>query len=331
MSSLSKTQRLIFRGIFPILVLLAAGALWSAEASRAQNAAAAPSVSDQPPTGPAAALRDALAAACAQNQDEFSRYLTARNALAFNKFSAAARMAFLKRFVLLDEPGTPAILPGAAGTATIRCKTPSGAADIHIGAPNEQDNVALIPVEVRESGDTSGADAIRVQMGLVREKREWKLLSLGLVFLDLPALAVEWDKSSADANERAAVESIKAIADAVEAYRQKYLRLPVLLANLASPKKGAPSDEAAGLLDNELVTGARNGYTFRYVISGGSALGAPAKYEISATPVDYPRTGVKSYFRDTGGAIHAADHHGQLGSASDPVVESLTSGADGPS
>lgn len=297
----------------------------------AQSPAPATSSSLQSAASPAAALRGALMAACSQNQDEFARYLTSRNSAAFNKLSAAARAAFLKRFVLLDDPGTPTILPAAAGTVTVRCQTAAGSADIHVGAASQMDNVALIPVEVRESGAVSGADAIRVQMGLVRENREWKLLSLGLVFLDIPALAVEWDKSSAEANERSAVQSIQAISAAVEAYRKKYLRLPTLLADLASPKQGAATGEAAGLLSGDLVAGAHNGYAFRYVISGASALGALAKYEISATPVDYPRTGVNSYFRDTSGAIHAADHRGELGSATDPVLEPFTSEPGGPS
>jgi len=34
----------------------------------------------------------------------------------------------------------------------------------------------------------------------------------------------------------------------------------------------------------------QNGYAIRYVIVGASTLGAPAKYELAATPLQYGRT-----------------------------------------
>ena len=36
---------------------------------------------------------------------------------------------------------------------------------------------------------------------------------------------------------------------------------------------------------------------------------------------DYGRTGKLSFFRDSNGGFHAADHNGAVGSASDPKVE----------
>ena len=79
--------------------------------------------------------------------------------------------------------------------------------------------------------------------------------------------------------------------------------------------------EAAGLLDADLAKGAKNGYTFRYAIVGASTVGAPAKYELSATPIRYGRTGRRSFFRDSNGGLHAADRQGAVGSKSDPRVE----------
>jgi hypothetical protein len=75
------------------------------------------------------------------------------------------------------------------------------------------------------------------------------------------------------------------------------------------------------LLDSDLATGMQNGYAFRYVIVGASTLGAPAKYELAATPLHYGRTGQRSFFRDSNGALHAADRKGAIGSESDPKVE----------
>jgi hypothetical protein len=157
-------------------------------------------------------------------------------------------------------------------------------------------------------------------MGLVKENGEWKILSLGLVLLDLPSLELEWDSAEADKNEQAAIESLKSIAEAVETYRKKYLRLPESLANLGPPLHGAATGESAGLIDSELSTGMKNGYSFRYVIVGASGLGAPAKYELAATPLMYGRTGHRSFFRDENGTLRAADRQGTVGSAADPKL-----------
>jgi hypothetical protein len=158
-------------------------------------------------------------------------------------------------------------------------------------------------------------------MGLVREEGEWKLLSLGVLFLDLPALEAEWDEAEIETTEKNALQAVKDIATATEAYRAKYLRLPESLAKLGQPLHGAPSAEAAGLLDSDLANGMKNGYAFRYVIVGASNLGAPAKYELAATPLRYGRTGRRSFFRDSNGGLHAADRQGGVGSESDPRAE----------
>jgi hypothetical protein len=158
-------------------------------------------------------------------------------------------------------------------------------------------------------------------MGLVREDGDWKLLSLGLLLLDLPALEVEWDSAEIDSTEKNAIEALTKVAGAVEAYRNKYLHLPESLANLGPPLHGAANGESAGLVDSDLANGMKNGYTIRYVILGASTLGAPAKYEVAATPLQYGRTGRRSFFRDSSGGLHAADRRGAVGSETDPKLE----------
>ena len=281
-----------------------------------------PAAPTKAPDAPTAALRDALFAACSQSEQSFSKFLTARNADTFGHLTASARVALMKRFVLLNEPGKPSLLPTGSGRPAIRCETPAGAAELQIGGAEISDNLAFLPVEVREATDTTGASAIRVQMGLVRERNDWKLLSVGLVLLDLPALAFEWDAAEMESTERAAVDGVKKIAEAVESYRRTYSRLPESLAKLGPPPRAsAASPDAAGFLEADLASGMRSGYKFRYVISGGSNLGAPAKYELAATPEAYGRTGRRSFFRDTNGGLHGADRQGAVGSEVDPHIE----------
>lgn len=272
-------------------------------------------------TRPGSALSNALAAACSQNQVEFTRFLTARNKESFLRMTPAARVALMKRFVLLDEPGKATISANPSGRPIVRCETPGGTVEMQVGGADVRDNMAFLPLELRETTDSSGASARQINMGLVREEGDWKLLSLGVLLLDLPALEVEWDESEIEATEKDALESIMTVADAIESYRKRYLRLPESLANLASPARGKPSAESAGLLDAGLAKGTKDGYVFRYVIVGANDVGAPAKYELSATPLRYGRTGRRSFFRDSNGVVHAADRQGAVGSETDPKAE----------
>jgi hypothetical protein len=303
----------------PALLLFAFTAAAQERSSAAASTAAA---SAKAPDAPTAALRDALFAACSQSEQSFSKFLTARNADTFAHLTPSARVALMKRFVLLNETGKPSLLPTGSGRPAIRCETPAGAAELQIGGAEISDNLAFLPVEVREATDTTGASAIRVQMGLVREKNDWKLLSVGLVLLDLPALAFEWDAAEMESTERTAIDGLKKIAEAVESYRHTYSRLPESLAKLGPPPRGsAAGPDGAGLLEADLASGIRGGYKFRYVISGGSNIGAPAKYEVAATPETYGRTGRRSFFRDTNGGLHGADRQGAVGSEVDPHIE----------
>jgi hypothetical protein len=308
--------------------LLAVGSLLITASGFAQDPSSKPnaSVASTPsagemPAGPGGALKDILAAACSQNQTDFTRYLTARNKEAFSRMTPAARVALMKRFVLLNEPGKASATLNASGRLTVRCETPSVTTEMQIGGAEIRDNIAFLPMELRDVADSTGESARQISMGLVREAGEWKLLSLGVLFLDLPALEAEWNEAEIEDTEKETLQSLKDIVTAIESYRKKYFRLPESLANLGQPLRGALNNQAAGLLDSDLVNGVKNGYAFRYVIAGASSLGAPAKYELSATPLRYGQTGRRSFFRDSKGGLHAADHQGAVGNETDPKAE----------
>jgi hypothetical protein len=299
-----------------LALMATAGGISAQESSSPANGGPASST-----VGPGTALREALSAACSQSEQSFSKFLTRRNTETFSSLTPGARIALMKRFVLLDEPGRATFVTSPSGRPVLHCETPGGAAELQIGGAEVSDNLAFLPVEIRDATDTVGTNVMHVRMGLVREGGEWKLLSVGLVLLDLPSLAAEWDAAQMESTERAALSGLKTIADAVEAYRRTYARLPDSLTNLAPPARGAVTPEAAGLLDADYASGAKDGYTFRYVIVGASTLGAPAKFELAATPQTYGRTGRRSFFRDSSGGLHAADRQGAVGSAADPKVE----------
>jgi hypothetical protein len=302
-------------------LLVAVNALAQESTSKTSGSPASTPSETSNSGGPAGALKAVLSTACSQNQTEFVRFLTARNKEAFSRMTPLARVALMKRFVLLNEPGKATASANPAGRPIVRCQTPDVTTEMQIGGAELRDNIAFLPMELRDATDSTGANVHQVTMGLVREDGEWKLLSLGLLLLDLPALELEWDAAEIEATEQNAIEALNKVAGAVEAYRKKYLRLPESMANLGPPLHGAANGEAAGLLDSDLANGMKNGYAIRYVIVGSSALGAPAKYELAATPQQYARTGRRSFFRDSNGVVHAADRRGAVGSAADPKVE----------
>lgn len=303
------------------LLLIAASGLPQESSTRpGASAASTPNVAAAQ-SGPGTALGSVLAAACSQSQADFTRFLTVRNKEAFSRMTPAARVALMKRFVLLNEPGKATVSANPSGRPVVRCRTPSVTIEMQIGGVEIRDNVAFMPMELRDVTDSAGASVRQVNMGLVREEGEWKLLSLGVVLLDLPSLEIEWDQAEIESTEKDALESLKTMAEAVDAYRKKFGRLPETIEKLASPSRGAPGPEAAGLLEPDLARGMKNGYLFRYVVAGASNLGAPAKYELSATPLHYGRTGRRSFFRDSNGGLHAADRQGAVGSESDPRAE----------
>ncbi len=282
--------------------------------------------------GPAAALRDVLQAACSQDAQEFSRYLTARSKESFERLAPAARVSLMKRFVLLNVPGKATTTANPAGRPIVRCETPDVTTEMSIGGTDTRDNLAFQPMELRDVTDSTGANVRQITMGLVREDGKWRLLSIGVLLLDLPSLEVEWDAEEAEANEITALGNLRRLADAVETYRRTYFRLPESLAKLGPPPpdssakntKGrtlAATREHSGLVDEQLAIGDKDGYEFRIIIAGADTLGAPAKYQLSAIPSSYGRTGKRSFFRDVDGGWHAADHGGAVGSASDPVVQ----------
>jgi hypothetical protein len=289
-------------------------------ATPSSSPATPPAVSaNAPPDAPSAALRDLLAAACAHDEVSFEKFLTSRNAEAFSRLTPTARTELMKRFVLLDGPGKATVSANPSGRPQIRCTTADGAAEIQLGGTELRENIALLPLDIRDASDLHAGDPHHILMGMVRENSSWKVLSLGMLFLDLPSLEVEWDQAAIGNNERDALAGLKTIAIAVETYRKTYARLPESLSKLGRGSK--TSSEAADLLEDDLISGKSEGYVFRMVIVGANDLGAPAQYELSATPATYGRTGKLSFFRDAKGKFHAADHQGAVGRSLDPVIE----------
>ncbi len=159
-------------------------------------AAAQQSPADEQPSGAVAALVGALSAACRANETEFANYLTVDNAAAFHALAPDQRTAFMKRFSLSDQAGRPLISADMQGHTVFRCITDQQTAEFRFATAKTHENLSFIPVTV--------VNAEQTQFGLVHENGGWRLLSLGLVLLDIPQLSKEWAESDLAASEDAA-------------------------------------------------------------------------------------------------------------------------------
>jgi len=263
---------------------------------------------------PAAALSAALSAACRADQAQFEKYLTVDSAAALRGLPADQRAAFLKRFSLSEEAGKALVTSGPQNHPVVRCQAPGGTAEFRFGDERVHDNLAFIRVDVVDSEQTN--------FGLIREDGVWRLLSLGLVMLDVPQLSREWAEADLASHEDAVVSTLSALAGAVESYRRAFDKLPDSLAQLGPAPKGEISPEQADLVDEHLAAGDAGGYHFRYRIASSPNADTPEGdgFELSATPNDYGKAGKRSFFLDAAGKIHGDDKHGEIASASDPLV-----------
>jgi hypothetical protein len=191
-----------------------------------------------------------------------------------------------------------------------------GTAEFRFGDVRSRDNLAFIPVSV--------VDAQQTEFGLVRENGGWRLLSLGLVLLDIPQLSKQWAEGDLAAREDSAVATLRQLAEAIRTYRDAYGNLPDTLAQLGPAPKGEISPDQASLVDEHLAAGSAGGYQFHYRVVSSAGQDDPA-FELVATPGDYGKVGRRSFFLDAAGKLHGADRHGALATADDPPISDAQS------
>jgi len=260
---------------------------------------------------PVAALTAALSAACRANETQFENYLTVDNAAAFRTLPQDQRSAVLKRLSLGDEAGKPLLSSDDQNHTVLRCTAPEGTAEFRFGDVRTRENLAFIPVAV--------TDGEKTEFGLVRENGGWRLISLGLVLLDIPQLSKQWAESDLAAREDAVISDLRALNDAIQTYRRAFGKLPDSLSQLGPAPKDQISPDQASLVSDELAEGNDGGYRFRYRIVTGAEEDQSA-FELAAMPNDYGKTGRRSFFVDASGKVHGADKHGDQATEDDPVI-----------
>ena len=271
---------------------------------------------------PDSALSDALIAACKQDAQAFGHSLTADNATRFGALTPAQQTAMMKRFVLLEQAGRPLLSTSGSGQKIIRCESPSFTTEMRIGAVRVRENLAFVPLEIPVVGE----DPRKITFGFVREGGNWKLISVGLILVDVPAMAQQWEQADLDAAEDAAISDLRSVASALDSYRRAYGKLPDTLSALGPAPPGGLSPDAASLLDADLAGGNKDGYTLRYAITpaNGAATEEDANkaetFSLYSSPKEYGKLGKRSFFLDSSGVLRGADKNGSLASAADPRI-----------
>jgi hypothetical protein len=259
----------------------------------------------------AAALTAALSAACRANHAQFANYLTADSTVAFRALPENQRIAFMRRFALTDDPGAPLASNDLQKNIVLRCEAAKATVEYHFGKPRIHENLAFIPVTVINLEDT--------EIGLIRENGAWRLLSLGVVLLDIPQLAKQWEAADLVAREEATVQTLRDLAGAIQTYNRAWGKLPESLAELGPAPPGQISPEQAALVNANLAAGKQGGYLFRYRINPDSS-GNDTKFELAATPEKYGEAGRRSFFLDRDGKVHGDDKHGVVATPEDPLI-----------
>lgn len=269
---------------------------------------------------PIQALQETLTTACRHDETAFASHLTTANAAAYRALTDEQRVALLRRMVLLDDPGRP-LLSSSGGNTVVRCDASGANSELRFGLPEIQDNLAFIPVTVPE-----GDQAQSVRFGLIKEGGQWKLLSVGLLLVDIPALAQQWEQSALEMRERDAIAAMLKVATALKAYQRAYGNLPETLDQLGPAPRDGASPEMAGLLDADLAKGLAGGYRLRYSILPAtgeediSERNRGAGFTLASTPVVYEKDGRRSFFLDETGVLRGADKNGVVATADDPRV-----------
>jgi hypothetical protein len=268
-------------------------------------------------TDPVATLRELLATACRQDKNKFPDFLTNANAALFRKLTPDQQLALLRRLVLMQDAGRPLLSADTTGRTVLRCESPSFTAEIHFGDPRIEPNLAFVPVEIKPDR--------RIEFGMVLSNGGWRLVSLGVLMLDLSQLAPEWDAQEMADRETGIMAALRKIAAAIDTYRNAFEKLPDTLTQLGPAPKEGISPDAAGLLDASMTTDHISGYMLRYVVLPTGPDGKDTQFELVATPEEYNKSGRRSFFINSTGKLRGGDKLGAKATAADPIIEDNSS------
>jgi len=133
-----------------------------------------------------------------------------------------------------------------------------------------------------------------------KHRRGFTLIEIMIVVTIILVIAViaipRIDAQRMLANEVATVRMVQTIHTAQAQFYAQFGRYAAALAALGPPASGVPSEAAAALVPGSLASGKHSGY--RITMTGGGN-----QYSISASPVEYLKSGRRSFFSDETGVL----------------------------
>jgi len=132
-----------------------------------------------------------------------------------------------------------------------------------------------------------------------------ELLIVVTIILIIAAIAIpNLMRNKIQANETAAVETLRTLNGSILLYSNSYGGFPHALSDMGPAATGTPaSSAAADLIDSVLAGGVKSGYKFAYLAVVSDPSGNVLTYTITATPVAPGSTGQRSFFTDQSGTI----------------------------
>jgi type IV pilus assembly protein PilA len=147
-----------------------------------------------------------------------------------------------------------------------------------------------------------------------------ELLIVVTIILIIAAIAIpNLMRNKIQANETAAVETLRTLSGSVLLYWNTYGGFPHALSDMGPGATGtAATSASADLIDSVLASGVKSGYKFTYVPGATDPSGNVLSYSVTATPVVAGSTGQRSFFTDQSGTIRNTAS-GTADSTSSPI------------
>lgn len=165
---------------------------------------------------------------------------------------------------------------------------------------------ALVELEIKE-----GEHSETAMIGMRFEGDEWRVMKIGhWQGTDLEAELLPKVEAQEAPGETAAVSNLRTLNSALIAYSTTYPQIgyPAALQALSGQEDQEPSADHAMMVDSSFmaVPTTKAGYEFRYVlINSGSIEGSEGRYQATATPLEFGKTGARSFFTDQTAVIRA--------------------------
>ena len=147
-----------------------------------------------------------------------------------------------------------------------------------------------------------------------------ELLIVVTIILIIAAIAIpNLMRNKIQANETAAVETLRTITGSALLYSNSYGGFPHTLTDLGPAPSGTPASAAsADLIDSVLAGGVKSGYRFTYAPGTTDPAGNVITYTITASPVAPGSSGQRSFFTDLSGTIRSTSS-GTADATSTPI------------